>query len=99
MKVSVEREIGGRKFSLTTGEIGKQASGCILIQYAETVALVAAQVGVAVVAYLVTPFDLAWQLGTSADRVIFQAVPLALLLGTLYLGLLLDRAPFAPGKH
>jgi hypothetical protein len=56
-------------------------------------ALVAAQVGVAVVAYLVTPFDLAWQLSNSADRVIFQAVPPALLLGTLYLGLLLDRAP------
>ena len=56
-------------------------------------ALGAAQVGAAVVAYLVTPNDLAWHLRTSADRVLFQSVPLALLLGTLYLGLLLDRPP------
>ncbi|MCA9055743.1 MAG: polyribonucleotide nucleotidyltransferase, partial [Planctomycetaceae bacterium] len=45
MKTIVEREIAGRKFSLTTGAIGKQASGCILIQYGETVAIVAAQGG------------------------------------------------------
>ena len=45
MKVTVEREIGGRKLSLTTGEIAKQASGAVLVQYGETVVLVAAQVG------------------------------------------------------
>ena len=45
MKVVVEREIGGRKLSLTTGEIAKQADGCVLVQYGETVVLVAAQSG------------------------------------------------------
>ncbi|MEZ6056134.1 MAG: polyribonucleotide nucleotidyltransferase [Planctomycetaceae bacterium] len=45
MKVRVEREIGGRTFSLTTGQIAKQASGCVIIQYGETSALVAAQTG------------------------------------------------------
>lgn len=44
-KVTVEREIGGRKFSLTTGEIAKQASGAVLVQHGETVNLVAAQTG------------------------------------------------------
>jgi polyribonucleotide nucleotidyltransferase len=45
VKVTVEREIGGRKLSLTTGEIAKQASGAVLVQYGETVVLVAAQGG------------------------------------------------------
>jgi polyribonucleotide nucleotidyltransferase len=45
VKVTVEREIGGRKLSLTTGEIAKQASGAVLVQYGETVVFVAAQVG------------------------------------------------------
>ncbi|MEZ6066590.1 MAG: polyribonucleotide nucleotidyltransferase [Planctomycetaceae bacterium] len=45
MKIRVEREIAGRPFSITTGQIGRQASGCILIQYGETMALVAAQGG------------------------------------------------------
>ncbi len=45
MKVSVEREVGGRKLSLTTGEIAKQASGAVLVQYGETVVFVAAQSG------------------------------------------------------
>lgn len=44
-KVTVEREVGGRKLSLTTGEIAKQASGAVLIQHAETAAFVAAQTG------------------------------------------------------
>jgi hypothetical protein len=43
------------------------------------------------VAYVVTPYDLAWHLQTSADRVVFQPALVALLLGTIYLGLLLDR--------
>jgi polyribonucleotide nucleotidyltransferase len=45
VKVTVEREIGGRTYSLTTGEIAKQASGAVLVQYGETVVFVAAQVG------------------------------------------------------
>jgi len=45
VKVTVEREIGGRKLSLTTGEIAKQASGAVLVQYGETVVFVAAQSG------------------------------------------------------
>ena len=45
MKVTVEREIGGRTFRLTTGEIAKQASGAVLVQLGETVVFVAAQSG------------------------------------------------------
>ncbi|MGQ0635727.1 MAG: polyribonucleotide nucleotidyltransferase [Planctomycetaceae bacterium] len=45
MKVTVEREIGGRQLSLTTGELAKQASGAVLVQYGETAVLVAAQCG------------------------------------------------------
>ena len=44
-KVRVEREIGGRTLSLTTGEIAKQASGCVILQYGETTVLVAVQTG------------------------------------------------------
>jgi polyribonucleotide nucleotidyltransferase len=43
--VSVEREIAGRTFRLTTGEIAKQASGAVLVQHGETVLFVAAQTG------------------------------------------------------
>jgi polyribonucleotide nucleotidyltransferase len=45
VKVTVEREIGGRTFSLTTGEVAKQASGAVLVQLGETVVFVAAQSG------------------------------------------------------
>lgn len=45
MKVVVEREFGGRKLSLTTGEMAKQAAGSVLIQFGETVVFVAAQDG------------------------------------------------------
>ena len=45
MKVTVDREFAGQPISLTTGEIGKQASGCVLIRFGETVVLVAAQTG------------------------------------------------------
>ncbi len=45
MKVSVSCEIGGRELSLTTGEIAKQASGAVLVQYGETVLLTVAQTG------------------------------------------------------
>ena len=45
MKVSVEREIGGRTLSITSGEIAKQASGAVLVQHGETAVFVAAQTG------------------------------------------------------
>lgn len=45
MKVTVEREVGGRPYQLTTGEIAKQANGSVLVQFGETVLLVAAQDG------------------------------------------------------
>jgi len=45
VKVSVECEFGGRKFSLTTGEWARQASGAVVVQYGETVLFVAAQSG------------------------------------------------------
>ncbi len=38
----VEREIGGRTLSIETGRIAKQAHGAVLVQYADTVVLVAA---------------------------------------------------------
>lgn len=45
MKVTVERDVGGRKLSITTGEWAKQASGSVVVQYGETVVFVAAQSG------------------------------------------------------
>ena len=44
-QTTVEREIGGRNFSLSTGYLAKQASGAVLVQYGETVVFVAAQTG------------------------------------------------------
>lgn len=38
----VEREIGGRTLSIETGKIAKQADGAVVVQYADTVVLVAA---------------------------------------------------------
>jgi len=38
----VEREIGGRQLSIETGRIARQADGAVLVQYGETVVLVAA---------------------------------------------------------
>ncbi len=45
MKTTVEREIAGRKLSISTGLLAKQASGAITIQYGETLVFVAAQTG------------------------------------------------------
>lgn len=45
MKVTVEREVGGRKLSLTTGEMAKQAAGAVVVQYGQTVVFVACQDG------------------------------------------------------
>ena len=42
MKEVVEIDVGGRKFSLETGEMAKQASGSVLVSYGETVVLVTA---------------------------------------------------------
>lgn len=44
-KVTAECEFGGRKFSLTTGELAKQSSGAVMIQYGETSVFVASQTG------------------------------------------------------
>ena len=45
MKVRVERKIGAETLSLETGELAKQAAGSCLVQYGETVVLVAAASG------------------------------------------------------
>ncbi|MEW4527556.1 MAG: polyribonucleotide nucleotidyltransferase [Maioricimonas sp. JB045] len=45
MKITVEREIGGKTLSLTTGEMAKQADGAVLVKYGETALFVAAQSG------------------------------------------------------
>lgn len=44
-KVVVETEFAGRKFSISTGELAKQASGAVLVQYGETSVFVASQSG------------------------------------------------------
>ena len=45
LKVRVERKIGAQTLSLETGELAKQAAGSCLVQYGETVVLVAAATG------------------------------------------------------
>ena len=45
LKVRVERKIGAETLSFETGELAKQASGSCLVQYGETVVLVAAATG------------------------------------------------------
>ena len=42
MKVRVEKQIGNATLSFETGQLGKQAAGCILTQYGDTVVLTAA---------------------------------------------------------
>ncbi len=44
-KVTVQCEFGGRTLSLTSGELAKQASAAVMIQYGETSVFVAAQTG------------------------------------------------------
>lgn len=44
-KVSVEVEFAGRSLSLTTGELAKQASGAVMIQFGDTCVFVASQSG------------------------------------------------------
>ena len=38
----IERQIGGRTLSIETGKIAKQADGAVVVQYGDTVVLVAA---------------------------------------------------------
>ena len=45
MKVRVERKIGAQVLSIETGELAKQAAGSCLVQYGDTVVLVAAATG------------------------------------------------------
>ncbi|MDZ7616697.1 MAG: polyribonucleotide nucleotidyltransferase [Patescibacteria group bacterium] len=45
LKVRVERKIGAHTLSMETGELAKQAAGSCLIQYGETVVLVASATG------------------------------------------------------
>jgi len=42
LAVAVEREIGGRRLVLETGNVAKQASGAVLVRYGDTVVLVTA---------------------------------------------------------
>lgn len=44
-KIVVSTEIAGRTLSLTTGQLAKQASGSILLQYADTTIFIASQTG------------------------------------------------------
>jgi polyribonucleotide nucleotidyltransferase len=44
-KVTVEAEFAGQKFSITTGEMAKQASGAVLLQFGETSVFCASQSG------------------------------------------------------
>ena len=44
-KVRVERQIGQHTFSFETGELAKQAAGSVLVQYGETVVIVASATG------------------------------------------------------
>lgn len=45
MKVTVEREIGGKILKLETGELAKQAHGAVIVQYGETWVFVASVSG------------------------------------------------------
>ncbi|MHC4361766.1 MAG: polyribonucleotide nucleotidyltransferase, partial [Planctomycetota bacterium] len=40
--VRVERQIGDRTLSIETGKVAKQADGAVVVQYGETIVLVAA---------------------------------------------------------
>ena len=44
-KIRVEKKIGKGTFSIETGELAKQAAGCVLVQYGDTVVLSAAATG------------------------------------------------------
>lgn len=44
-RIKVERQIGKQIFSIETGALAKQAAGCVIVQYGETVVLSAAATG------------------------------------------------------
>lgn len=54
-------------------------------------AMLLAQLGFVLVAFVTTTQDLTWHLTTAADRLIFQGAPLAALLAAVYVGGLLVR--------
>ena len=41
MEISFNAEIGGKSLKIQAGKIAKQASGSVLVQYADTIVLVA----------------------------------------------------------
>ncbi|MFN9912133.1 MAG: polyribonucleotide nucleotidyltransferase, partial [Pirellulaceae bacterium] len=45
MKYRVEKQIGDSVLSFETGQLAKQASGCVLVQYGDTVVLNAVATG------------------------------------------------------
>lgn len=45
MKIRVEKKIGQRTLSFETGQLGKQAAGCVIAQYGDTTVLTAAATG------------------------------------------------------
>jgi len=53
--------------------------------------LIAAHLTSTVAAFIITPHDLNWHLGTAADRLVFQPILVGLLAGTIYLSTLLER--------
>src|SRR5207247_7762870 len=70
-------------------EVGEASTGNVW----PLLAVLAAQLAAAVAAYVITPNDLAWHLATSADRVLFQSAPLALLVVAHCLGAVLEGLP------
>ncbi len=42
MELTLETEVGGKKFSIQTGKVAKQASGSVVVKYGETTVLVTA---------------------------------------------------------
>jgi len=42
MELTLETEVGGKKFSIQTGKVAKQASGSVLVKYGDTTVLVTA---------------------------------------------------------
>ena len=44
-RIRVEKKIGKSTFSLETGALGKQAAGCVLAQYGDTVVICASATG------------------------------------------------------
>jgi hypothetical protein len=54
--------------------------------------LIVAHFAGVIAAYITTSHDIIWHLNTSADRVVFQVSPLAVMLGLIYTGCMFDRS-------